>query len=71
MSHPAMPPEIQHIREVRAAAHRLDMACTAIVGGTAMALGKANLEALSEPLPEDMVDAAKRLQKQLESRHEH
>jgi len=71
MPQSVMSPEIQHIREVRMAAHRLDMACTAIVGETAMALGKANLEALTEPLPQDMVDAAKRLQKQLESRHEH
>lgn len=62
MSHVAPSPEISAIRAVRIAAHKLDMACTAIVGALEMRIGKENIEALAEPVPEDMLEMAAQLQ---------
>ncbi len=67
MPQTAVSPEIRHIREVRLAAHRLDAVCTAIVGGTAMAVGRQRVEAMEEPLPSDMRLVAEALQRKLDA----
>lgn len=66
MTQAAPTAEIKAIREVRAAAHKLDVACLAIVGETKMALGRAGIEALAEPVPEDMLELATKLQHKLD-----
>lgn len=63
---PAVTPEIQAIREVRSAAHKLDAACTQLVGSRKMAIAKAYVDALAEEVPPDMLTAAKLLQDKLD-----
>ena len=66
MSQTALTPEIKAIREVRSAARKLDAACTHMVGHVEMRIGKENIEALAEPIPEDMLKMAASIQKRLD-----
>lgn len=47
---PSVEERVAAIRCVRLAAHDLETACAALTGGTRMALGKAGVGVLAEPL---------------------
>jgi hypothetical protein len=53
--------QIAAIRAVQSAAKMLTLACTEIVGPTAMSLGMAEASTLGEPLPRKMVQATRKI----------